>query len=260
MPFLQAQGAGDLNVVAIGFNDATSTITSVTDSAGNVYQLAAPMTRGSGMSQAIYYAKNINAAAAGSNSSPFSSRVQFRIADVRVAEYGGLDTVNPLDTSASAAGSGATANSGNLTTSAANELIFGAGMTTGEFVAGTNGLISRIITPPDGDIAGDKFAGTAGHHAATANLAVRRHGSCKPWHSASHDWEVTQQSPNRTTPHGAGGSAQRSARGTVWSPGMAGQESAYHPRRLSTDGRGQARATSTRSPSASTIPRQRSPW
>ena len=67
VPYLQAQGAGDLNVVAIGFNDSTSTITSVTDSAGNVYQLAAPLTRGSGMSQAIYYAKNINAAAAGAN-------------------------------------------------------------------------------------------------------------------------------------------------------------------------------------------------
>lgn len=42
------QDAGDLNVVAIGFDDSTSTITSVTDTAGNVYQLAAPLTRGSG--------------------------------------------------------------------------------------------------------------------------------------------------------------------------------------------------------------------
>jgi outer membrane protein assembly factor BamB len=168
VPFLQAQGAGDLNVVAVGFNDPTSTVTSVTDSARNAYQLAAPMTRGSGLSQAIYYAKNINAATAGSNvvTVKFSNAVPYP--DVRIAEYGGLNTANPLDTSASAAGSGATANSGNLTTSAANELIFGAGMTTGGFVAG--GLITRIITSPDGDIAGDTSAGSPGTYAATAKL------------------------------------------------------------------------------------------
>ena len=48
-----------------GWNDATSTITAVTDSAGNAYQVAAPIARGNGLSQAIYYAKNIKAAAAG---------------------------------------------------------------------------------------------------------------------------------------------------------------------------------------------------
>jgi outer membrane protein assembly factor BamB len=166
------QDAGDLNVVAIGFNDSTSTITSVTDTAGNVYQLAAPLTRGSGMSQAIYYAKNVKAATAGSNAITvqFSAAVSF--ADVRVAEYSGLDPVNPLDTSASAAGSGVTASSGNLTTSAASELIFGAGYTSNQFAGGTNGFTSRIITPMDEDIAGDEFVGTQGTYAATANNAA----------------------------------------------------------------------------------------
>jgi outer membrane protein assembly factor BamB len=166
------QDTGDLNVVAIGFNNSTSTITSVTDTAGNVYQPAAPLTRGSGMSQAIYYAKNVKAATAGDNAVTvqFSNAVPF--ADVRVAEYSGLDPVNPLDTSASAAGSGVTASSGNLTTSAASELIFGAGYTSNQFVGGINGFTSRIITPMDEDIAGDEFVGTQGIYAATANNAA----------------------------------------------------------------------------------------
>jgi hypothetical protein len=106
VPYPQAQGVGDLNAVAVGFNDTTSTITSVTDSAGNVYQLAAPLTQGSGLSQAIYYAKNIKAAAAGSNvvTVQFSGAAAYP--DVRVAEYNGFDPVSPLDTSASASGSG----------------------------------------------------------------------------------------------------------------------------------------------------------
>jgi outer membrane protein assembly factor BamB len=168
VPYTQAQSAGDLNVVAIGFFDATSTITSVTDSSGNVYQVAAPLKTGSGMSQAIYYAKNIKAATAGANTVTvtFSGAVAFP--DVRVAEYAGIDPVAPLDTSASASGSGNTASSGNLTTSAANEVIFGAGYTTGLFGGGTNGFTSRIITSTDGDIAGDEFVGAAGTYAATA--------------------------------------------------------------------------------------------
>ena len=167
--YLQAQNAGDLNAVAVGFNDSTSTIASVTDSAGNVYQPAAPLTRGSGISQAIYYARNIKPAAAGANvvTVQFSDATPY--VDVRVAEYSGLDPANPLDISASAAGSGVTANSGNLTTSAANELIFAAGITTDVFVGAAN-FTSRIITPVDGDIAGDQFMATPGSYAAKANL------------------------------------------------------------------------------------------
>jgi len=171
VPYLQAQAGGDLNVVAVGFDDSTSTITSVTDSAGNVYQLAAPLTRGSGMSQAIYYAKNIKAAAAGANvvTVQFSAAASFP--DVRVAEYGGLNQASPLDTSASAAGSGSTASSGNLTTSVASEVIVGAGYTTSLFVAGVGGLTPRIITPVDGDIEGDEFVGAPGSYAAKAGIA-----------------------------------------------------------------------------------------
>ena len=103
--YLQAQTAGDLNVVAIGLNNSTSTVTSVTDSAGNVYQLAAPLTSRGALSQAIYYAKNIKGAAPNNVVTvQFSSPVPYP--DVRVAEYSGLDTANPLDTSASAGGSG----------------------------------------------------------------------------------------------------------------------------------------------------------
>ena len=169
MPFPQIQGAGDLNVVAIGFENAKSTITAVTDTAGNVYQLAAPLTRGSGISQAIYYSKNISAAIPGGNvvTVRFSNTVPYP--DVRVAEYSALDTVNPLDTSASAAGTTVTASSGTITTSTPNELIFGAGYTSGVFVAGTNGFVSRIITPLDEDIAGDEIAPTPGAYLAAAS-------------------------------------------------------------------------------------------
>ncbi|MDE3181572.1 MAG: hypothetical protein KGM47_18155, partial [Acidobacteriota bacterium] len=40
VPFAAAQAAGDLNVVVVGWNDSTATVSSVTDTSGNVYVLA----------------------------------------------------------------------------------------------------------------------------------------------------------------------------------------------------------------------------
>jgi hypothetical protein len=62
--YTAAQTAGNLNVVLVGWNDTTSTVSSVTDSRGNTYALAIEPTSGTGLRQSIYYAKNI---AAGSN-------------------------------------------------------------------------------------------------------------------------------------------------------------------------------------------------
>ncbi len=44
VPYLAAQTAGNLNVVIVGWNDATAQVSSVTDTSGNVYQLAAGPT------------------------------------------------------------------------------------------------------------------------------------------------------------------------------------------------------------------------
>src|SRR3954471_23171247 len=66
--YAAAQAASDLNVVIVGWTDATSTITGVTDSSGNAYALAVGPTRRAGAaSQSMYYAKGIAAAAAGAN-------------------------------------------------------------------------------------------------------------------------------------------------------------------------------------------------
>jgi len=163
-----AQASGDTNIVAIGWNDVTSTIISVTDGAGNVYRLAAPTTRGSGVSQAIYYASNIRAATPGGNSVKvvFSAAVPY--ADLRVAEYSGLDLVNPFDQTSSGSGVTATANTGNITTGFATELVFGAGITTGGFTGSGTGFTTRIITTPDADIVNDRVTTSVGSFAATA--------------------------------------------------------------------------------------------
>jgi hypothetical protein len=175
--FAKAQIAGDTNILAIGWENTRSTITAVTDSAGNTYQLAVPTAQlavptpgGDGLSQAIYYAANINAAAAGANTVTVTFKKAAPFIDIRATEYSGLDRAIPLDVVQSASGTGTTPNSGSVTTTAAQELIFGAGMTTGNFTAAGANFTSRIITTPDGDIAEDRFVTVTGSYSATATL------------------------------------------------------------------------------------------
>ena len=96
-----AQTAGNLNVVAVGWNDTTSTVNSVTDTAATPTPRPERPTTGTGLRQAIYYAKNI---AAGSNTVTVTFNQAAAFVDVRVLEYSGLDTASPLDVTAGAVG------------------------------------------------------------------------------------------------------------------------------------------------------------
>jgi hypothetical protein len=168
--YASAQTAGNTNILAIGWNNLTSTVTSVVDSAGNTYRLAVPKASANGASQAIWYASNITAAAAGANAVTVTFSASTPFVDIRALEYRGLDPVNPFDVGASASGNSTSATSGAVTTTAANELIFGAGITGGLFSASGTGFTNRIITY-DGDIAEDRIVTTAGSYSATATLS-----------------------------------------------------------------------------------------
>ncbi len=115
--------------MAVGWNDATAQITSVTDSMGNLYALAVGPTVQSGTAtQAIYYAKNIAAASANGNTVTVVFNTTARYPDLRVAEYSGIDPTNPVDVVAAAQGTGTLSNSGSVTTTNANDLLVGANL------------------------------------------------------------------------------------------------------------------------------------
>jgi hypothetical protein len=161
-----AQAAGDLNVVAVGWNDTSAGVSSVVDSAGNSYQLAVPQGQGSALRQAIYYAKNIAGAATDTVTVTFSQAATSP--DVRIAEYRNVDRTNPFDVGSTGSGNSANANSGNATTTAARELLVGAGMTHGTYRGAGSGYTNRIITSPDGDILEDRAVSSSGNYNATA--------------------------------------------------------------------------------------------
>ncbi len=167
-----AQTAGNLNVVAVGWNDSTAVVNSVTDSGGNVYVRAVgPTIRSGQLSQSIYYAKNIAAAAANANVVTVQFNVPAQYADIRILEYSGIDTVSPVDVTAALAGSSATSSTLAVTTTNANDLLFAANMVTTFTSAPGAGFTSRVVTTPDGDIAEDQIVTAVGSYSASAKLS-----------------------------------------------------------------------------------------
>jgi len=168
--YVLAQTAGDTNILAIGWNDTTAAIQSVVDSAGNAYQAAVATFRGSGLSQAIWFAPNIVAAAAGVNQVTVTFDQAAVFVDLRITEYARLKSTNPFDAGTSSSGSGINAKTGFVPVSAASELLFAAGMTSATFTGPGGGYASEVITNPDGDLVEDAIAATPGSYRATAPL------------------------------------------------------------------------------------------
>jgi IPT/TIG domain len=169
-PMANPQTKGNLNAVIIGWSDTSSQVSSVTDSEGNSYVQALPVTQGSSLSQVIYYAKNIlgdNPSCAptcnvitvnfsGSTSSP----------DVRALEYSGIDGTSPLDQGVGNAGAGALADTGPCFTTSAVELIL-SGTTVSTNVTGAGANFTTVDYTNNGDNAEHQIASAVGSCEAT---------------------------------------------------------------------------------------------
>ena len=175
--FTAAQSAGDLNVVAVGWNDSTATVSAIADTCGNAYTLAVGPTVQKGVaSQAIYYAKNIASAAAGANSVTVTFNTGAVSPDIRTLEYSGADPSNPVDVAAAGKGDSKTSSSAAATTTNATDLIFGANLVQTYTTGPGSGLTERLLTSPDGDIAEDRMVTATGSYSAKAPL-----GSSGKW-------------------------------------------------------------------------------
>ena len=156
--------AGHLIIAYVIWNNTGSV--SLSDSRGNAYISAVgPTTFDSGKSSAqVFYAKNI-AAGANTITATFATSVT-TYGILYIHEYSGLDPTAPLDVVAAGSGTSTSMNSGSVTTKNANDLLFGAGVSTyGVTKAGT----SYVIRSTDfGNISEDRSVSAVGSYNATA--------------------------------------------------------------------------------------------
>ena len=170
--FAGAQTVGDLNVVVVGWNDSTTTVSSVTDTKGNVYTPAVGPTTISGVAtQSIYYAKNIGAATAGSNAVKVTYSAAAAFPDIRILEYSGADPTTPVDVVSASTGNSTSSASAAVTTTDPNDLLFGANLVQSTTTGPGSGFTNRMTTSQDGDIAEDRLVTATGSYSATASLS-----------------------------------------------------------------------------------------
>ncbi len=143
--FSNAQTAGNTNIISVLWNDNTTTISSVTDSSGNVYTQASGTgcspNNSAGLGMAIYYSIGIAAAPANTNkyTVAMSASPSFRV--VWSEEVAGITA---FDTCHGATGSGTSLDSGAFTTTAANDYLVGFDNVAHAISVVSSGYTSRI--------------------------------------------------------------------------------------------------------------------
>jgi hypothetical protein len=200
----KAQTAGNLNIAIVGWSDTVANVSSVTDSEGNTYTAALAPTIGTGVSQAIYYAKNI----VGDTTTPNVITATFDqgafAADVRVLEYSGLNITTPLDQVTGNSGTGTLADSGSCTTLNPVELVVGTATVTSRVTGPGTGFNLLSLTNPNGDNAEHRITSATGSCGATAPITngnwVMQSISMKP---APADFNLTTSPPTQTVAAGA---------------------------------------------------------
>ena len=163
-----AQAAGDLNLVFIGWSDTAASVSSVTDSLGNTYFLAAGNAQLSGVAtQSLYYATNIFPGAANGNVVTVAFSGAATNPDLRIVEYSGASEANPIDVAVGASGTGDTA-SASLATINLNDLIVASDFAQTATAGAGAGFDLRLTSQPDANVVEDESAATAGVYTASA--------------------------------------------------------------------------------------------
>jgi hypothetical protein len=165
-----AQAAGHLNVVVVGWNDSAAHVTSVSDSVGNLYALAAePVVYPGFLTQAVYYAADIADAAQNRVVVAFDAPAPY--VDLRVLEYGGVASHSPLETAAGASGSGAMATVGPVSTTT-TELLVAATTVVTYVTQVSDDFTLRVLTSVDGDSVADRVSTAAGLFGSSVALGA----------------------------------------------------------------------------------------
>ncbi len=162
------QAPGDLNLVFIAWRTADADVVSVTDTRGNLYLRIGALEQPGVASERLYYAPGILKAPAQGN----TLRVRFSApvpqASVRIAEYHGIDLVQPLGPVFGAAGAGTLASTQSAPTSAEAMVVFAVYAGVANLAPGAG--YTQRLWDEDGQILADRLPAPPGVQRASAPL------------------------------------------------------------------------------------------
>jgi len=159
--FPKATTAGNLIIVSAGWSNGGTA--SVSDSKLNTYSTAVGPPA-SGYASQIWYAANI---VGGADTVTVSFNASYNDV-VNIFEYSGLASSSPLDATGSNTGNSNSLNTGNITTTQANELIFATGFAVDQLTGGTNyTLEEQAVYGTNEYLGAEDRTGPAGSYQAT---------------------------------------------------------------------------------------------
>jgi hypothetical protein len=163
LSFLTNTVAGDL--IMVGFDYDTNTVPSlVKDSQGNTFaQVASQLTSPGGTRSVVYYAKSIKG---GADTVTVNLSGTSGWLELYLSEYTGVNQTNPIDIQSGASGSAGAVSSGNATTTAAGDIIYG--YCVGDWAC-TAGVGFTARSNFNNNLIEDEVAGPAGSFAATGS-------------------------------------------------------------------------------------------
>jgi len=159
-----ASGAGDTVVVEVDYSSSVN-FTSISDNQGNTYtEIGTQQTSASfGGSSRLYYATNIKGGAL-TVTTTLSGTPGFH--ELYVVEYSGVSTTSPVDGFSVNVGTGSSFTSKNVTTTVANDLLFGIEI---DSAVGTAAAGWTPRSTLDSNVAADKVAASTGSYAFTGS-------------------------------------------------------------------------------------------
>ncbi len=163
--------AGNTIVAYLIWNNTGSA--AVSDSRGDTFiGVGSPLSWGNGYSAQVFYAAGILGGMDTVTATFRTPVTSFGV--LYVHEYTGISTTSPVDVTVSASGSSGSLNSGTVTTTSANDLIFGAGVSDNMATAAGSGFTARDMAY--GNITQDMAAGSIGSYSSTATQSGKMWG------------------------------------------------------------------------------------
>jgi hypothetical protein len=168
LSFTSSSTAGNLIVVHLTWDKQSRTVNTVSDAKGNTYHLIGAETNWSGTTyrSALYYAYDISAGATPLSITATLSGSVTSLYEMYISEYSNvLTTSDPLDQKKTTASSGTTVNSGAVTTTATDELIYGVAI--GASVPLNGGTGFNVRSTDQSNIVEDETGATVGSYSAS---------------------------------------------------------------------------------------------
>jgi hypothetical protein len=159
--FTKKTVTGNLILVAIDFIKSVTPL-SITDSQGNpLTQVGTQLNSPNNIGSRVYYANTIKG---GSDTITVTLSGKSTYLEMYLTEYSGLNQANPIDAQTGTTGSAGTVSSGNITTTAAGDLLYAFCLADSSCTVGS-GFTARSTL--NSNYLGDKIAGNPGTYAAT---------------------------------------------------------------------------------------------